>query len=147
MKLKPWISVDRNSLAQAEKALRDDHRRLGLLADLLEAAKDLPGLLPAAEELRHALMSHFAYEEHVGGLYDSLKFCAPQHRKELGQLMEDHREITVAVWQLCQRARDPNAQFQALQREATQLVKKLRDHEKREHEMARQALRKGPASG
>ncbi len=143
--MKPSISLNWNSLARAEGALRDDHRRLEQLADLLQAAKALPALLSAAEELRTALMSHFAHEEHPGGLYDSLKFCVPQHREELAQLVEDHGQITVAVWQLCQSARNPKADLQALRREAAQIVKKLHHHEKREHEMAHQALGKGPA--
>lgn len=145
--MKPSISLDRNSLARAEAALRDDHRRLAKLANLLQAAKDLPALLSAAEELRQALMLHFAQEEHPGGLCDSLKFCVPQHRTELAQLMEDHRDITVSVWQLCQRARAPKARFQVLRKEAAQFVKKLHHHEKREHEMAHRALQKGPAHG
>lgn len=143
--MKPLISLDRNSLARAEETLRDDHRRLDQLEDLLQAAKGLPALLSAAEELRQALLSHFAHEEHPGGLYDSLKFCAPQHREELAQLVEDHRHINLAVWQLCQRARAPEARLQDLRREAAQFVKKLRQHEEREHEMAHQALGEGPA--
>jgi Hemerythrin HHE cation binding domain len=133
------------SLARSEEALRDEHHRLGQLSDLLHAAKNLPALLSAAEELRGALASHFAHEEHPGGLYDSLKLCVPQHREGLAQLVEDHRHMTTALWQLCERARHPKARLRDLRKEAEQFIKDLQHHEQREHKMADEALPKGSA--
>ncbi|MBI3894791.1 MAG: hemerythrin domain-containing protein [Acidobacteria bacterium] len=136
------LPLDRTSLAQAEKKLRNEHRRLGQLAELLQAANDLPALLSTAEKLRKTLMAHFAHEEDPGGLYDSLEFCLPQHRKELAQLTQDHRDLSAAVWELCQRARDPKPRFPVLRKEVAQFIRKLHLHEKLEHEIARQPLEK-----
>ena len=114
-------------------------------ADTLQAAKTLSALRSAAEEVRQFLPSHFAHEEHPGGLYDSMEFCFPQHRQELAQLIQDHRDLTAAAWQLCQRARDPKPRLPTLRKEAAQLIKKLHLHERLEHEIAHPPLSKGPA--
>ena len=143
--MKLSLTLDWMLHAEAEKELRDEHRRLEQLLDRLSAAKNLPTLLATAEELRQALLSHFAHEEYPGGLYDCLQFCLPQHRKELAQLIQDHRDLTAAVWELCQRARDPKPSLPTLRKETAQIVKKFHLHEKIEFEIAHQPLRKGPA--
>jgi CBS domain-containing protein len=134
-----------SSPAQSQEALRDEHHKLGQLSDRLHAAKDLPALLSAAEDLHDALASHFAHEEHPGGLYDCLNFCVPQHREDLAQLVQDHRDLTAALWQLCQQARQPNPSFWDLREAAEQFIKDLQHHEEREHKIADEALPKGAA--
>jgi hypothetical protein len=130
------------SLARSEEALRDEHRRLEQLSDLLHTAKDVPALLSAAEDLRDALASHFGHEEYPGGLYDSLNLCVPQHRDDLARLVEDHHRMLAALWQLCERARQPKARLEDLQKEAEQFIKDLQHHEQYEHKMADEALPK-----
>lgn len=138
--MKTPVMPDQNALLQVEGALREEHRRLEHLMDLLQAAKDLPTLVASADELRQALTTHFAHEEHPGGLYDSLKLCVPEHRKELAQLVEDHRHLGATLWQLYRRAGELDARFQELRTEVAQLVAALREHERREHDLAQQAL-------
>ena len=106
----------------------------------LQAVSDVPALFSAVEVVRQALISHFVHEEHPGGFFDSLKRCVPQHREELAQLILEHHHIAVAVWELCKRARFPKARYENLRRELSELVRKVQDHEKREHEMIRKAL-------
>jgi uncharacterized coiled-coil DUF342 family protein len=129
-----------NTVRQAEGALREEHRELEQLMGLLEEANDLSALVSSADALRQALTLHFAHEEHPGGLYDSLKICVPEHRRELAQLVEDHRQMGAALWQLYRRARELDARFQGLRTEVAQLVAALREHERREHELAKQAV-------
>ena len=137
--MKKAVSTSQNSFLRAEEAVRNDHRKLEQLAAQLRAAKGLPALLSAAEQLHKALILHFAHEEHPGGLYDSLKYCVAQHSKELAQLVEEHHDITAAAWQLCQRAHDSKARLQTLRKEAAQLSRTIQRHEKREAGIARQA--------
>jgi hypothetical protein len=131
-----------NSLARSEEALRDEHRMLQQLSDRLHAAKDVPALFSVAEDLRDALASHFGREEHPGGFYDSLNLCVPQHREDLARLVEDHRHMLAALWQLCERARQPKARLEDLQKEAEQFIKDLQHHEQYEHKVADEALPK-----
>lgn len=132
-----------SSPARSQQALRDEHHKLQQLSDRLYAAKDMLALLSAAEELRDALASHFVHEEHPGGLYDCLNFCVPQHREAVAQLVQDHRDLTAALWQLCQQARQPDARLWDLRKAAEQFIKDLQHHEQREHKIADEALPKG----
>lgn len=138
--MKPPASQHRTALVRAEQAVRDDHRKLEQFISRLQAVTDVPALFSAAEVLRQVLICHFVHEEHPGGFFDSLQHCVPQHREELAQLMLEHHHITVAVWELCNRARYPRAPYENLRRNLSQLVKKVQDHEKHEHDMIREAL-------
>jgi hypothetical protein len=138
--MKTSLMRDQTSLLHAEEALREEHRTLEQLMELLQTAKDVPELASAADELRQALIVHFAREEHPGGYYDSLRLCVPEHRGDLAQLVDDHRQIGLALWQLYRRAREVEAQVEELRTEVAQLVMRLREHETREHEIVHQLL-------
>ena len=138
--MKSSVMSGENTVLQAEGALREEHRELEQLMGLLEEANDLSALVSSADELRQALTLHFAHEEHPGGLYDSLKICVPEHRRELAQLVEDHRQMGAALWQLYRRARELDARFQELRTEVARWVAALREHERREHDLAKRAV-------
>lgn len=138
-------TIETTSVARAFAELRDDHRRLEELLERLRTARDLPLLVSTLKELNSALVAHFAREEHPGGLYDVLGVCAPQHRAPLRELVDEHYRILGTVRELVQRTRELEERFIREREEVLHLADRLREHETREHALAREAL--GPDAG
>jgi hypothetical protein len=129
------------SVAHAHEELREDHRRLHVLVDRLQAAKDLGALLPVLEEMHAALTAHFNEEEKPGGLYDALGVCAPEFRNPLAALVDEHFRIAAALRDMRDRARRaPGSPHDPLLDEAAELARFLGEHEKREHAMVDAAM-------
>lgn len=131
------------TLARAQEELQQDHTRIDKLGDRLRAARDLPSLLSALEELHQTVAAHFVHEETTKGLYDTLGLCAPQHRAEIRELVNDHRRIAVSLRRISKRAREGMKRpYRELREEAMALLEEIQAHEAREHEIAHQALSK-----
>ena len=128
------------ALAQAHDELREEHLRLGRLVERVTAAEDVDELSAALGEMSEVLAAHFSHEERPEGLYDALGLCAPQHRERIRALVDDHYRMAASVRSLALRARSLLDRTRELQREAEGFVEVLRDHERREHALAREVL-------
>jgi hemerythrin HHE cation binding domain-containing protein len=128
------------SLAQAHDELREEHQRLGRLVERVTEAADIDELSAALEETSQVLAAHFSHEERPDGLYDALGLCAPQHRERIRALVDDHYRMAATVRSLALRGRSLLDRTRELQRDAAEFVEVLRDHERREHALAREAL-------
>ena len=84
-------------------------------------------------------MAHFAHEEEPEGLYDSLGVCVPEHREALAELVDEHYRLAAAARSLAERGRWLQERVAALRQEAASLVGVLGRHERREHDLLRQA--------
>jgi hypothetical protein len=127
-------------LQQASQELREDHSRLHQLIDELGQAADPAQMSAYLNTLHERLTAHFNAEEKPGGLYDTLGVCAPEFRRPLGQLVDDHFRLAATVRALRERARaGGGADVDALRADVAGLVKAVADHEKRELEMVERA--------
>jgi malate synthase len=131
------------TVLHASQALEDDHHRLHTLIDRLRVSLDLAGMATALTELHGALTSHFNAEERPGGLYDSLGVCVPEFRERLGELVDDHFRFASLVRDLAQRAHEAEgAAADALRADVARLLTALSDHERREQEMVKAAVKR-----
>jgi len=132
---------DATALEKAQDALRADHERLHDLAGHLGSASDLPALAAALLALRNALQEHFRHEEDPGGLYDALGVCEPAYRERLSALVDEHFRMLALARTLGEQAKtEPPASYGPLRAEAIRFADLLTDHERREHQMAADAL-------
>lgn len=121
-----------------------EHR--ALLERVVRLKRRVTGCAPArawsrdeAEELEQVvatLREHFAREESPGGMYAQLGEVP-----ETDRLRDEHRLLLSWGRDLCVRSRDPTADGQALARSTDEFLTALAEHESREEELLREALR------
>lgn len=131
------MSEERHSIAQAHRALRDDHERLLELVARLRTGPARSELEAILGELPELLASHFRREEGRGGLYEAVGVSLGDARGELGQLVDDHYRLVASARNLAEQAREPSMPTQALLDEARRVADYLADHERREYELVR----------
>jgi hypothetical protein len=128
------------SLQQATSELRDEHAQLHELIDELGRAGDLAQMSAYLATLHDRLTAHFNAEEKPGGLYDTLGLCAPDFRRPLGQLVDDHFRLAAALRALRERARSAGGgETDALRADLARLVQAVAEHERRELELVARA--------
>lgn len=128
------------TLEQATHDLQDDHSRLHQLIDQLGHASDLAQMSAYLTTLHERLTAHFNAEERPDGLYDTLGFCAPEFRRPLGQLVDDHFRLAATLRTLRERARAiGGVDVDTLRVDVSRLVKAVAEHEKRELDMVQRA--------
>lgn len=139
------MSEARQALAQSEKVVEEDHRRIRQMLETLRTSTDMGELTATLEELRPALHLHFIKEEEPEGFLASLAGCVPENQgDELVRLLEQHREIRRSLDRICKTVAQPGMSPVAVHAATASLVVLLSEHERREHELAERALR-GPA--
>ena len=127
------------TIHEATQELRSDHDQLHELIERVEHADDAARTGAYLAALHERLTAHFTAEEKPGGLYDTLGFCAPEFRRPLGQLVDDHFRLAATMRELRDRARGVAVDFPTLRADVVRLVKAIGEHEKRELEMVQAA--------
>jgi Hemerythrin HHE cation binding domain len=117
-----------------------DHRELAVFTGRVKAARDLPALASALDELSAFLTVHFEREERDQGIFGILADRGVS--EEVDALLGEHRLILDEVRNLAQGAKDGLGASQVGER-AARVASQLRDHELREHAMAERALGRG----
>lgn len=131
------LSQERESVAAAHEALRDEHERLRALVGRLRARPGREDLAALLHELPGRLAEHFRLEERPGGLYDTLGVSIPDARGQVAQLIDDHFRLVSVARDLAETALAPDVPTRALQEEALRVADYLGDHERREQELVR----------
>ncbi len=136
-----FTDVDR--LAAAQEAIDQEHVHLNRIVARLRAATDLSVLSAALGELRAALAGHFAREESPEGLHGLVHRRAPEFRPAFAELMTEHQQFLADVDRLLASA--GTGGMAAAAEETGRIANRLKDHERREDEIARAALDPGRA--
>lgn len=111
------------------------------LVERLERHRGLADLSALLEELHELLVDHFAHEQFPGGLYESLGAFDSSHHEELRTLVREHCELLSRTRGVLERSRAAAAaDAVALLREVSAVIAQLREHEQREHALARKLL-------
>ena len=140
-------TVDPAAVADAEHQLKDDHKRMHGLMNKVASETDVTTLRPLLEELHARLREHFAREEYPGGFYDSMGALSPEFRKDIRKLADDHYRFLSTVRGLASRAKYVEAsEAAAVVQEAHEMMGALKEHERREHEMAAEAQKLASAA-
>ena len=126
------------SFSDVRAELADEHRQIMHLIARIEspgADEELPALLTS---LHNMLADHFAHEQFPGGLYECMGANNPEHHDILRVLVREHCELLSSARALMEHANAPGT-FTAtdLHEEVDRLLQMLRQHEMREHELAR----------
>jgi hypothetical protein len=124
---------------QVQAAIAEDHGRLEAIIARVKACEDGEALTALLDELRSLLTEHFAHEEHAKGFYGLLAVRSPGHRKELQQMVQEHREILEALQGLVERAKG-HSDGGDLKRHSGELAGRLLEHEAREVRLARELV-------
>ncbi len=124
---------------QVQAALAEDHGRLEGLLARLRSSHDVAALTASLDELRSMLTEHFAHEEHAKGFYGLLRDRSPRHRRELAEMVQEHRELLIAVQGLLERAKGQGSQAE-LVHQSGDLAARVLEHEMREGSLARELV-------
>ncbi len=128
------------TIQQVAQELQQEHAELHHLFEEAEQASDLARMSAFLTSLHQRLTTHFNGEEKPGGLYDTLGFCAPEFRRPLGLLVDDHFRLAATLRSLRERARAAGGvDTDTLRVDIARLVKAVAEHEQRELEMVKQA--------
>lgn len=125
------------SFDQVYDELTEEHRELMSLVERIRAHRGAVGLGPILEELHTMLIRHFSHEQFPGGLYECMGAYGSGYHDELKVLVEDHCTILSSVRGLVERTRTPQSQDEtALLADLGEVLRRLNDHERREHALA-----------
>jgi hypothetical protein len=127
------------TIHEATQELEHDHERLHELIEQAGRAGDLVEIGGSLAMLHERLTAHFNAEERPGGLYDTLGFCAPEFRRPLGQLVDDHFRLSATLRELRDRVRGFGVDLPTVRLDVRRLVQAVAEHEKRELEMVKLA--------
>jgi hypothetical protein len=106
-----------------------DHRRIREVTTLLLATSDLGGLLKLLAELRGLLERHFVAEEAPDGFYDTMRLAAPRNTGKIDRLKREHSALMTDLERLMAKAKLCLEGKGEVLREASDLTRRLRDHE------------------
>ena len=123
-------------LAAAERAMAEDHRRLDFVIGRVRQAQATDDLARSLEELSGFLADHFEREERDQGIFGIL---GKGTSAVADALLEEHRLILAEIQALALGVRE-GMNNGAAGEKAAQVVKQLRDHERREHALAESLL-------
>ena len=136
------------SFSDVRAELADEHRQIMSLVARIESApaeEELPRLL---KSLHDTLVDHFAHEQFPGGLYECMGANRPEHHDTLRFLVQEHCALLSDARALVEHARAAGTGAgAALKQETDRLLRKLRQHETREHELARSIEQGGSQDG
>lgn len=140
------MSEAQQALARSEKVIEQDHVEIRQMLETLRTSTDMAELTTVLGELTAALSLHFLKEEQPQGFFESLMDCVPERHGEVSALQREHERIRQSLERLCRTAGQPGMNHVAVHAAASGLVQALAEHERREHELAQQALQPRPAS-
>ncbi|HTK95072.1 MAG TPA: hemerythrin domain-containing protein [Terriglobales bacterium] len=133
------MSEAQQALARAEKTIEEGHREIRAILEILCTSTNMAELNDTLGRLCEVLALHFLKEEEPDGFFASLAGCAPERHSEVAALQQEHAQIKEALLRLCKTAAQPGMNHVAVHAVSGTLVKALREHEQREHELARAA--------
>jgi len=98
-------------------------------------------LVDLVDELHSTLVRHFSHEQFPGGLYERMGAYGPEHHGRIRVLVGDHCSILARAGALLERARRSGPAEEAdLRADAAALAEAVREHERREHDLAHRLL-------
>ena len=134
------------TVERAQRILGQDHDRLHALSLLIQkSASDGSALAAALEELRTALVEHFAREEHLQALLAILGSRSPEAPQAFVEILAEHESILANVEEMVSQARSGTAVPAGLSAQAAMLTSFLGDHERRESLAMKAILEPRPA--
>jgi len=134
------------TVERAQRILGQDHDRLHSISLLIRrSASDGSALTAALEELRTALVEHFAREEHLQALLAILGSKSPEAPQAFAEILAEHASILANAEELVSQARTGTAVPAGLAAQAAMLTSFLGDHERRESQAMKAILEPLPA--
>jgi len=134
------------TVERAQRILGQDHDRLHSISLLiLRSVSDGSALTAALEELRTALVEHFAREEHLQALLAILGSKSPEAPQAFAEILAEHASILANAEELVSQARTGTAVPAGLAAQAAMLTSFLGDHERRESQAMKAILELLPA--
>ena len=128
-------------VADPREQTLEQHRQIRQLAERLASAPDLAELLQRLREFRSAVVLHFADEEAPEGFFEIVRSRAGRHLEKIQRLEGEHQAFLGELDRLAEQAREVLAGPVAeILRVASDLARKLDDHESRENELLLDAL-------
>lgn len=135
-------TTNRDLITEAEADLRDEHQHLHQLAGQLQEVSDVAGLRELTDELYNQLRAHFRNEEYPGGLYDRIGATSPHHAEDVRELVGEHYHVLTSVFRLRAMAyQDDRESISDIVDELEAVMTTIREHEKREHKLAAEAMK------
>ncbi len=115
------------------ETIERDHHAIKEIVGRMESTTDLHRLLPILEELRAALVDHFAHEEAPDGLHELIASMSPETVATLQNVLCEHQDFLRRLDGLieCVQACLAGPLADVLEGAAS-LAASLRDHEARE---------------
>jgi hypothetical protein len=125
--------------SSVEQRILEEHRTIRGVTERVEQARDLGELLTRLTEFKAVLEPHFHTEEAPEGFFEVVR--ASHNVGRIGQLQSDHEHLLGEVDRLmaCAQAclSGPIAE---ILRQASDLARRLRDHEAREDKLLLDAM-------
>jgi len=133
---------------RAQRVLGQDHERLRSISLLIQrSASDGSAIASALEELRAALVEHFAREEHSQAIEAVLGSKSSAEAEGFAEILAEHASILANVEELVSQARTGTAVPAGLAAQAAMLASFLGDHERREDQALKAILASLPGPG
>lgn len=127
---------DAHPSGAARERIADEHRRLRILLDQVEATDGPSRLAQGLIELRGLLIEHFHGEEADDGLHEAIGRSTPHLLPAVQHLFDEHRAFLVDLEALIRRARELAAGPMAeLESGVARLAERLHAHEERENDL------------
>jgi pyruvate,orthophosphate dikinase len=119
----------------------DEHAELREVIVQMQEASDL-GVFGGILERLHALLeTHFEREEREEGVLRVIGDASPGHRRTAKELLSEHPKILDQVRELIERVQaDADLPVTAVESEATAILERLNEHDRRETELLRETL-------
>ncbi len=124
------------SLTEPGAETMRQHQQIHRLAQQIGSASGLVQLLERLQEFRSAVLVHFADEEAPEGFFEVVRRRAGRHLDKIDRLQGEHQTFLDEIDALSTRAREmlagPVAELLGV---ASEIARKLHDHEARENEL------------
>jgi len=125
----------------AQALIAEEHERLRVLLDRLNASDDLREILPRLIELKDLLAVHFAHEEAPDGMHALIGDTAPRLLTRVDRLMKEHEGFLRSAIELTSRTRSCLDETVAgIRTDIRKLSAELSDHDRAETEILNDAL-------
>ena len=131
----PGRASGREIHPEARRRIEAEHEHLKTLVSRLEGVEGLDEARTTLQELRDALVEHFATEEADDGLHQAIGTTAPEKDRAIEGLFDEHREFLIRLSRIQRKAEACHEALETLFEDGRRLAADLREHEAKETEL------------